>query len=217
MMAIARCTMERCDVVESNSIDVGMSIKKELDALMIAIARCIMERCILDAISSIDVGMSIKKELDALMMATGRCPMEWCEGVGINSIDVGIAIKKRSNVVQPALFSSLKERLIKISLRSHDRDDPQRLNEKEYLHERTEAERRSSSSESERGERAMRLRCCVADRRKETDKANPLLLLMLASLLSKPSIALSILPTTSREGEGGLDDIDPRALEMLVS
>jgi len=63
----------------------------------------------------------------------------------------------------------------------------------------------------------MRLRCCVADRRKETDKANPLLLLMLASLLSKPSIALSILPTTSREGEGGLDDIDPRALEMLVS
>ena len=45
----------------------------------------------------------------------------------------------------------------------------------------------------------MRLRCCVADRRKETDKANPLLLLMLASLLSKPSIALSILPTTQRE------------------
>jgi len=63
----------------------------------------------------------------------------------------------------------------------------------------------------------MRLRCCVADRRKETDKANPLLLLMLASLLSKPSIALSILPTTSPEGEGGLNDIDPRALEMLVS
>ena len=62
----------------------------------------------------------------------------------------------------------------------------------------------------------MRLRCCVADRRKETDKANPLLLLMLASLLSKPSIALSILPTTSRERGIGRDDIDPRALEMLV-
>jgi len=29
--------MERCVVVAANSIDVGMSIKKELDALMMAI------------------------------------------------------------------------------------------------------------------------------------------------------------------------------------
>ena len=131
------------------------------------------------------------------MMAIARCPMEWCEFAGINSIDVGMSIKKRPNLVQPAVSRSIKESLIKISLRRHDREDPQRLNE-ENLEGRTEAERRSSS-ESARGERAMRLRCCVADRRKETDKANPLLLLMLASLLSKPSIALSILPTTQRE------------------
>ena len=61
--------MERCVVVVINSIDVGMSIKKELDALMMAIDGCIMEWCVVVETNSIDVGMSIKKELDALMMA----------------------------------------------------------------------------------------------------------------------------------------------------
>ena len=146
-------------------------------------------------IYNIDVGTSLKKELDASMMATARCPMEWPVRVGTSSVDVGMSIKKRPHLVQSALSRGRNESLIKISLQIHDRDDPQRLKEKEYLEERTQAERRSSS-ESERGERALRLRCCVADRRKETDKANPLL----ASLLSRPSIALSILPTTSQRG-----------------
>ena len=37
MMAIARCPMERCILVVTKSVDVGMSIKKELDALMMTI------------------------------------------------------------------------------------------------------------------------------------------------------------------------------------
>jgi len=41
MVAIVRCLMEWCPCVGIN-IDVGMSIKKELDALMVAIARCMM-------------------------------------------------------------------------------------------------------------------------------------------------------------------------------
>ena len=60
--------MERCVVVVCKSIDIGMSIKKELDALMITFRRCIMERCAVGKCTSIDIGMSIKKELDALMM-----------------------------------------------------------------------------------------------------------------------------------------------------
>ena len=69
--------MKRCYVLVE-SIDIGMSIKKELDALMMATARCPMEWCPCVGINSIDAGMSIKKELDALMMAIGRRMMEWC-------------------------------------------------------------------------------------------------------------------------------------------
>ena len=36
MMAIGRCIMEWCPLAEINGIDVGTSIKKELDALMMA-------------------------------------------------------------------------------------------------------------------------------------------------------------------------------------
>jgi len=62
--------MERCAAIAITSIDIGMSIKKELDALMMAARSCIMERCVVvGAFQSIDIGMSIKKELDALMMA----------------------------------------------------------------------------------------------------------------------------------------------------
>jgi len=64
--------------------------------------------------------MSIKKELDALVMAIGRCMKKWCPFVVINSIDVGMSIKKRPNLIQPALLSSLKKRLIQIWLRGHD-------------------------------------------------------------------------------------------------
>jgi len=37
MMTIPRCMMERCVVIVIESIDIGMSIKKELDALMVTI------------------------------------------------------------------------------------------------------------------------------------------------------------------------------------
>jgi len=55
--------MERCVVVVINSIDVGMSIKKELDALMMAIDRCPMEWSVVVGINNIDVGTSIMKRL----------------------------------------------------------------------------------------------------------------------------------------------------------
>ena len=61
--------MKRCFVGLGESIDIGMSIKKELHALMIAIPCCKMKRCFVGLVESIDIGMSIKKELDALMMA----------------------------------------------------------------------------------------------------------------------------------------------------
>jgi len=62
--------MERRILDVVTSIEVGMSIKKDLDALMMAARSCIMERCVVvGAFQSIDIGMSIKKDLDALMMA----------------------------------------------------------------------------------------------------------------------------------------------------
>jgi len=60
--------MKRCVVIVVSSIDIGMSIKKELDALMMTIPGCMMKRRVVIGIKSIDIGMSIKKELDALMM-----------------------------------------------------------------------------------------------------------------------------------------------------
>ena len=116
MMAIHRCPMEWCAVGAINSIDVGTSIKKELDALLMTFARCTMEWCVVVVINSIDVGMSIKKELDALITAIDRCKMEWCVVEGTNSIDVGTSIKKRPNLFQPALSSSHKKSHIQISL-----------------------------------------------------------------------------------------------------
>ena len=72
--------MERCVLVVTNSIDVGMSIKKELDALMMAMARCPMERCVVVIIKSIDVGMSIKKRpylvQPALSSSIKECPIK---------------------------------------------------------------------------------------------------------------------------------------------
>ena len=56
--------MERCLVLRSNSVDLGTSIKKELDALMTTIRACDMERSVLVATDSIDIGMSIKKRFD---------------------------------------------------------------------------------------------------------------------------------------------------------
>jgi len=61
--------MKRCFVGLVESIDIGMSIKKELDALMMTIRGCDMKRCVVIDVESIDIGMSIKKELHALMMA----------------------------------------------------------------------------------------------------------------------------------------------------
>jgi len=52
-----------------------MSIKKELDALMMAIVRCEMKWGGVIHINSIDIGMSVKKELDALIVSVARCPM----------------------------------------------------------------------------------------------------------------------------------------------
>ena len=60
--------MKRCTGILINGIDIGMSIKEELDALMMAIRRCLMKRCTGISINGIDIGMSIKEELDALMM-----------------------------------------------------------------------------------------------------------------------------------------------------
>jgi len=55
--------MKRCVVIDVESIDIGMSIKKELDALMMAIRCCMMKRCLVMLVSSIDIGMSIKKRV----------------------------------------------------------------------------------------------------------------------------------------------------------
>jgi len=60
--------MKRCTLIDIKSIDVGMSIKKELHALMMAFRGCMMKRCTLIDVKSIDIGMSIKKELNALVM-----------------------------------------------------------------------------------------------------------------------------------------------------
>jgi len=60
--------MKRCVVIDVESIDIGMSIKKELDALMMAVQCCKMKRCVVIHGESFDIGMSIKKKLDALMM-----------------------------------------------------------------------------------------------------------------------------------------------------
>jgi len=68
--------------------------------------------------------MSIKKELDAVMMALERCQVERYGFVVICRVDVGMSIKKRLYLVQLAPSSSIKECIIKISLRSHGRDDP---------------------------------------------------------------------------------------------
>jgi len=60
--------MKRCTGILINGIDIGMSIKEKLDALMMTFRRCNMKRCIAIFINGIDIGMSIKEELDALMM-----------------------------------------------------------------------------------------------------------------------------------------------------
>ena len=52
-----------------DGIDIDLSIKEELDALVIAIQRCEMQWGIVAGIDGIDIGMPIKKELDTLMMA----------------------------------------------------------------------------------------------------------------------------------------------------
>jgi len=90
MMAIRCCNVERRDRALV-SIDVGMSIKKERDTLMMAILCCKVERCRWSTgigtesdmweerqreALTIDVGTSIKKERDTLMMAILCCTAE---------------------------------------------------------------------------------------------------------------------------------------------
>jgi len=60
--------MKRCIAIFINGIDIGMSIKEELDALMTTMQRCAVKRSIAIFINGIDIGMSIKEELDALMI-----------------------------------------------------------------------------------------------------------------------------------------------------
>jgi len=38
--------MKRCFVILVSSMDIGVSIKKELDALMMAPDRCVVKRCV---------------------------------------------------------------------------------------------------------------------------------------------------------------------------
>ena len=121
MVAVARCQMEWRVVVEANSIDVGASIKKEVDASMVAIESCPMEWRVVVLISSIDVGASIKKELDALGVVRTRCPMERSVLAVVCGIDVGLLIQKRPNLIQPTPARSLNKRHIQIWLRSHAR------------------------------------------------------------------------------------------------
>ena len=61
--------MERSLIGCCEGVDVGMSIKKELDALVLTFQCCEMERQLAVGITSMDVGMSIKKELHGLMTA----------------------------------------------------------------------------------------------------------------------------------------------------
>mgnify|MGYP007114754882 CR=1 FL=1 len=53
-------------------VDIGVSIKKELDALVMAVPCCKVKTCKAKHGRSVDVGLSIKKELGALVMATMR-------------------------------------------------------------------------------------------------------------------------------------------------
>jgi len=62
--------MERRLKVAIAQVDIGASIEKDLDALMVAIRRCIVERRVVVVSTSTDIGLSIKQQLDALMMAT---------------------------------------------------------------------------------------------------------------------------------------------------
>ena len=78
------CNVERSIEIVVSSIDIGLSIKKELDALKIAIFYhmkmalicCKVERSIEIVVSSIDIGLSIKKELDESTIASTCCVVE---------------------------------------------------------------------------------------------------------------------------------------------
>ena len=62
--------MERHVAVGITSIDIGLSIKKELDTLVMAFRCCEMERRILGSgATSINIGLSIKEKRDTLMVA----------------------------------------------------------------------------------------------------------------------------------------------------
>ena len=43
MMAIPCCNVERCNLTRASSIDIGLSIKKERDTLMMALLCCNVE------------------------------------------------------------------------------------------------------------------------------------------------------------------------------
>mgnify|MGYP001104610204 CR=1 FL=1 len=60
--------MKRCVVLVVKTIDIGMSIKKKLNALMMTSHYCKMKRCVVIHVKSIGIGMSIKEKLNALIM-----------------------------------------------------------------------------------------------------------------------------------------------------
>ena len=88
--------VESTATIHVESVDVGMSIKEELDASMLARQCCKVERCAVVAVGyGIDIGISIKEELDALMTALPCCKVQRSAGIQGASIDIGVSIKKR--------------------------------------------------------------------------------------------------------------------------
>jgi len=66
-MAMRRRKMERRFVAGISSVDIGLAVKQELDAVASPCRK--MERRIFVAITSIDGGATIKKNLNALKVA----------------------------------------------------------------------------------------------------------------------------------------------------
>ena len=67
--------MERRAVGVINGIDIGMSIKQQLDTLQLAFSRGQKERRVAVLIRGISIGSSIKQELDTLTLPANRGEM----------------------------------------------------------------------------------------------------------------------------------------------
>ena len=94
--------MKRYILVEPHtSIDVGMPIEKELEALILAIRRCKMERRTVVGTWIINIGVSIEKELEASAVAMPRRKMDWPILIPAG-MDIGSSFEKELNTLMVA-------------------------------------------------------------------------------------------------------------------